>query len=75
MKDTLRKSLATIIKLNKELSKAFWKFVELYAHERANGRRFDWSKLTDPQPAYYKIGIDQRLISYLMDISGFNNDL
>ncbi len=75
MKDKLRKLLATIIKLNKELSKAFWKFVELYAHERANGRRFDWSKLTDPQPAYYKIGIDQRLISYLMDISGFNNDL
>lgn len=75
MKDKLKKLLATIIKLNKELSKAFWKFVELYAHERANGRRFDWSKLTDPQPAYYKIGIDQRLISYLMDISGFNNDL
>ena len=75
MKDKLRKSLATIIKLNKELSKAFWKFVELYAHERAHGRRFDWSKLTEPQPTYYKIGIDQRLISYLMDISGFNNDM
>ncbi|MDO5448332.1 MAG: hypothetical protein Q4F70_01850 [Clostridia bacterium] len=75
MKEELRKLLATIIKLNQELSKAFWKFVELYAHERANGRRFDWSKLTEPQPAYYKIGIDQRLISYLMDISGFNNDM
>lgn len=74
MKDDLKKLLVTIIKLNHELSKAFWKFVELYAHERANGRRFDWSKLTQPQQTYYKIGIDQRLISYLMDISGYNND-
>lgn len=75
MKEDLRKLLTAIIKLNQELSKSFWRFVELYAHERAHGRRFDWSKLTQPQQTYYKIGIDQRLISYLMDISGFNNDM
>lgn len=75
MLEELKKLFTTLIKLNQELSKGFWMFVELYAHDRVCGKRFDWSKLTAPQQqSYYRIGIDQRFLSYLMDISGYNND-
>ena len=71
MKDQLLELLRLLLKLNKELQKAFWTFMELYAHDRAQGKRFDWKKLTQSQPTYYKIGIDQNLIQFLMDWSGW----
>lgn len=76
MKDQFDEQLKALMKLTvkfyKELDKACWKFIELYAHERAQGKRFDWKKLTEPQPTYYKIGIDQNLIQFLIDWSGYN---
>lgn len=72
MKDQLLELLRLSLKLNKELQKAFWTFMELYAHDRAQGKRFDWKKLTKPQQTYYKIGIDQNMIQFLMDWSGWS---
>lgn len=57
-----------------ELSMAFWRFVEMYAHDRAQGKRFDWSKLLVPQPVYYKIGIDLNLLQFLWDWKSGNGD-
>lgn len=67
-------SLRLIINIFSELSKANWRFIEMYAHDRAQGRRFDWSKLSNPQPAYYKIGIDLNLLQFLWDWSSGRED-
>ncbi len=72
MKEQLKKILELLLKINKELQKAFWAFVELYAHDRAQGKPFDWKKLKEPEPTYYKIGVDQNLIQFLMDWSGWS---
>ncbi len=58
----------------REAAKANWRFIEMYAHAKAQGRKFDWSKLLTPQPSYYKIGIDLNLLQFLMDWAGNNDD-
>lgn len=67
-------SLRLVLNIISELSKANWRFIEMYAHARAQGKRFDWSKLTSPQPAYYKIGIDLNLLQFLWDWAGNSDD-
>lgn len=63
-----------LIDIFREVSMANWRFIEMYAHARAQGKRFDWSKLLTPQPSYYKIGIDMNLLQFLMDWAGNNDD-
>lgn len=63
-----------LLDILKEVSKANWRFIEMYAHARAQGKRFEWSKLLTPQPAYYKIGIDMNLLQFLMDWAGNDDD-
>ena len=69
----LKISLGLLLEIHRELSKARWQIVEMYAHDRAQGRKFDWMKLFKPQPSYYKIGIDLNLLQILMDLSAGND--